>query len=123
MIARYFRLHFQTLGAALGRIGSTPTGAALNVLVIAIALALPADGQNTAGCTWSPPVTVTYPGIPELQLNIPVTDEWVTRNIFAPAQAPLSNPIGASIPAHPPAGYRHVWDDGRINFKRGLPRT
>ena len=45
MIARYFRLHFQTLGAALGRIGSTPVGAALNILVIAIALALPAAMQ------------------------------------------------------------------------------
>ena len=45
MIARYFRLHFQTLGAALGRVGSTPMGATLNVLVIAIALALPAAMQ------------------------------------------------------------------------------
>lgn len=45
MIARYFRLHAQTLRAALGRIGSTPFGAALNVLVVAIALALPAGMQ------------------------------------------------------------------------------
>jgi cell division transport system permease protein len=45
MIARYFRLHFQTLGAALGRVGSTPMGATLNVLVIAIALALPTAMQ------------------------------------------------------------------------------
>jgi cell division transport system permease protein len=45
VIVRYFRLHAQTLGAALGRIGSTPVGAALNVLVIAIALALPAGMQ------------------------------------------------------------------------------
>lgn len=41
MIGRWFRLHLKTLGAALGRIGNTPVGAALNVLVIAIALALP----------------------------------------------------------------------------------
>ena len=45
MIARYLRLHLQTLGGALGRIGNTPIGAALNVLVIAIALALPAAMQ------------------------------------------------------------------------------
>lgn len=45
MIARYFRLHLRTLGAALGRIGGTPVGAALNVLVVAIALALPAALQ------------------------------------------------------------------------------
>jgi len=45
MIARYFRLHVQTLGAALGRIGGTPVGATLNVLVVAIALALPAAMQ------------------------------------------------------------------------------
>lgn len=45
MIARYFRLHLKTLGAALGRIGSTPVGATLNVLVVAIALALPAAMQ------------------------------------------------------------------------------
>jgi cell division transport system permease protein len=45
MIARYFRLHLNTLGAALGRIGSTPVGATLNILVIAIALALPAGMQ------------------------------------------------------------------------------
>jgi cell division transport system permease protein len=45
MIARYLRLHLQTLGAALGRIGNTPVGATLNVLVVAIALALPAAMQ------------------------------------------------------------------------------
>ncbi|MGD8341076.1 MAG: permease-like cell division protein FtsX [Gammaproteobacteria bacterium] len=45
MIARYFRLHFQMLGAALGRVGGTPTAAVLNVLVVAIALALPAAMQ------------------------------------------------------------------------------
>jgi cell division transport system permease protein len=45
MIARYFQLHARTLGAALGRIGNTPIGAALNILVVAIALALPAALQ------------------------------------------------------------------------------
>lgn len=45
MIVRYFRLHLRTLGASLGRIGSTPVGAALNVLVVAIALALPTAMQ------------------------------------------------------------------------------
>jgi cell division transport system permease protein len=45
MITRYFRLHFKTLGGALGRLGATPVGAALNVLVVAIALALPAAMQ------------------------------------------------------------------------------
>jgi len=45
MIARYFRLHLQNLVGALGRIGGTPVGATLNILVIAIALALPAAMQ------------------------------------------------------------------------------
>jgi cell division transport system permease protein len=45
MILRYLRLHLRTLGAALGRIGGTPVGAAMNVLVVAIALALPAAMQ------------------------------------------------------------------------------
>jgi cell division transport system permease protein len=45
VIGRYFRLHLKTLGAALGRLGSSPVGAALNVLVVAIALALPAGMQ------------------------------------------------------------------------------
>jgi len=45
MLARYFRLHLLNLAGALGRLGSSPTGAALNVLVIAIALALPAAMQ------------------------------------------------------------------------------
>lgn len=45
MIGRYLRLHLKTLGAALGRLGSSPVGAALNVLVVAIALALPAGMQ------------------------------------------------------------------------------
>lgn len=45
MIVRWFRLHWQNLGAAFGRMGSSPVGATLNVLVIAIALALPAALQ------------------------------------------------------------------------------
>jgi cell division transport system permease protein len=45
VISRYLRLHLTTLGASLGRIGSTPVGATLNILVIAIALALPAAMQ------------------------------------------------------------------------------
>ena len=45
MIARYLRLHLSNLVGALGRLGNTPLGAALNVLVIAIALALPAALQ------------------------------------------------------------------------------
>jgi cell division transport system permease protein len=45
MIGRYFRLHLKNLLGALGRIGQTPVGASLNVLVIAIALALPAAMQ------------------------------------------------------------------------------
>jgi cell division transport system permease protein len=45
MIARWFRLHLQSLTGAFGRLGSTPLGAALNVLVLAIALALPAAMQ------------------------------------------------------------------------------
>ena len=48
------------------------------------ALALPADGADTSNSTWSPPITVNYPGIPELYLNIPVTGEWVSRNLLAP---------------------------------------
>ena len=45
MISRWFRLHLINLVGALGRLGSTPVGAALNVLVIAIALALPSAMQ------------------------------------------------------------------------------
>jgi cell division transport system permease protein len=45
MIARYFRLHLKNLIGALGRIGGSPVGAALNVLVVAIALALPTAMQ------------------------------------------------------------------------------
>lgn len=45
MIVRYFSLHARNFVAALGRIGNTPVGAALNVLVVAIALALPAAMQ------------------------------------------------------------------------------
>ena len=45
MIARWFRLHWQNLGAAFGRMGHSPVGAILNLLVIAIALALPAALQ------------------------------------------------------------------------------
>jgi cell division transport system permease protein len=45
MIARYFRLHLKNLVGALGRIGGSPVGAALNVLVVAIALALPTAMQ------------------------------------------------------------------------------
>jgi len=45
MIARYFSLHARNFVAALGRLGNTPIGATLNVLVVAIALALPAAMQ------------------------------------------------------------------------------
>jgi cell division transport system permease protein len=45
MIARWFRLHAQSLAGAFGRIGNTPIGALLNILVVAIALALPAAMQ------------------------------------------------------------------------------
>lgn len=45
MIVRYFSLHARNFVLALGRIGNTPVGAALNVLVVAIALALPAAMQ------------------------------------------------------------------------------
>jgi hypothetical protein len=45
VIRRYFRLHLQNCVGALGRIGNTPVGATLNVLVVAIALALPAALQ------------------------------------------------------------------------------
>lgn len=45
MIARWFRLHVQNLLGALGRLGGTPVGASMNVLVIAIALALPTAMQ------------------------------------------------------------------------------
>lgn len=41
MISRWFRHHLKSLFGAFGRIGSSPFGATLNVLVIAIALALP----------------------------------------------------------------------------------
>lgn len=45
MLRRYFRLHFQNLGGALGRLLAQPVAAGLNVLVLAIALALPAGMQ------------------------------------------------------------------------------
>ena len=40
---------------------------------------------------------------------------------YVPADVPASNPLVAPVPGHPPAGWRRVWDDGRINFRRGLP--
>jgi len=43
MIARWLRLHLENLVGALGRIGNSALGAVLNVLVVAIALALPAS--------------------------------------------------------------------------------
>ena len=64
-------------------------------------LALPADGHDTTGCIWSPPVDVIYPGIPELHLNIPVTDEWVTRNLFAPGAAAQPTSAPESQPSSP----------------------
>jgi cell division transport system permease protein len=45
VISRWLRLHWQNLGGAFGRLGNSPVGAALNILVIAIALALPAALQ------------------------------------------------------------------------------
>jgi hypothetical protein len=63
------------------------------------ALALPADGSDTSECTWSPPVTVVYPGIPELHLNIPVTEEWVSRNLVAPGAAAQAQPVPALVDA------------------------
>jgi len=45
MIRRWLRLHWLNLGGAFGRLGNAPVGATLNVLVIAIALALPAALQ------------------------------------------------------------------------------
>ncbi len=63
------------------------------------ALALPANASDTSNCTWSPPVTVVYPGTPELHLNIPVTDEWVSNNLVAPGATrqapPAAAPAGA----------------------------
>jgi hypothetical protein len=44
------------------------------------------------------------------------------RNPFQ-RPVPASNPPpGTPVSATPPAGYRAVWDDGRINPNRGLPR-
>lgn len=45
MILRWFRLHLQSLTGAFGRLGNTLVGALLNILVVAIALALPAAMQ------------------------------------------------------------------------------
>ena len=45
MIARWFGLHLQALAGSFGRIGGSAVGATLNVLVVAIALALPAAMQ------------------------------------------------------------------------------
>jgi len=45
MLRRYLRLHFRNLGAALGRLLAQPVATGLNVLVLAIALALPAGLQ------------------------------------------------------------------------------
>ncbi|SHI64502.1 hypothetical protein [Wenxinia saemankumensis] len=43
------------------------------------------------------------------------------EDIFNPQPIPASNPVGAPIPAHPPAGYVRAWEDGRVNPQRGLP--
>jgi hypothetical protein len=54
--------------------------------------------------------------------------EQVTRRAAAPLfgqpAVPASNPrVVAAETIRPPAGYVPVWDDGRLNPQRGLPRT
>ncbi len=44
------------------------------------------------------------------------------RNVFGPAPVPASNPRHDRTIPNPPAGYQRVWEDGRINPNRGLPR-
>ena len=52
---------------------------------------------------------------------VPASAASTRSNPFAQPEPPLSNPVGAPIPAAPPPGYKRVWDDGRINPMRGLP--
>jgi len=54
-------------------------------------------------------------------------DRRVIRSEFVSREAvPASNPVGRAAPValrsipSPPAGYRQVFDDGRISFQRGL---
>ncbi|WP_143057977.1 SPOR domain-containing protein [Loktanella fryxellensis] len=44
------------------------------------------------------------------------------KPLFGAGPVPASNAPNAAIP-HPPRGYARVWDDGRINPQRGLPRA
>jgi hypothetical protein len=57
------------------------------------------------------------------------TDYGIPRNEVRPAPprnpwaVPASNPVGQRVVPPPPDGYNRVWDDGRINPQRGLPRA
>jgi hypothetical protein len=57
-------------------------------------LALPTNGSDTGDCTWSTPITVSYPGQPELFVSIPVTDAWVSKSLKRPLDAPTCSPCG-----------------------------
>lgn len=59
--------------------------------------------------------------------SVPADPHSVARAqapIFGAAPVPASNPVGASaVAATVPRGYQPVWDDGRVNPNRGVPRA
>lgn len=97
----------------------------------AVASQVPASGQCATGTQTQPRYMVGGSGY-ELRCN-PTPAAQVTRApsapasapLFAPAPVPASNPVPTvqNTLVAPPAGYTRVWDDGRVNLQRGLPRA
>ncbi len=96
-----------------------------------IAPSITAQGYSVANC----PATILTVGNvavrcgPQTQ---PVSDRVTrstasvaTRPLFGPKPIPASNPVGVSQSQvlAPPKGYTRVWDDGRHNPNRGLPKA
>jgi hypothetical protein len=67
------------------------------------AIALPSEAKDASVCTWSTPIVVSYPGIPELFINAPVTGDWIRRNMHSgtarsTASIDVCNPEPQSAP-------------------------
>lgn len=65
---------------------------------------------------------VAPPATPQTAATAPATQGV---GLLQPPTIPASNPIGrpARETVQPPAGYTRVWDDGRHNPNRGLPKA
>jgi hypothetical protein len=55
------------------------------------AIALPANSKEASTCTWSTPIVVSYPGIPDLYINAPVTSEWIQQNLHTKTRLTASS--------------------------------